>query len=196
MNRKIYLIADASEEFDVLHLKLEQALSSGVDRLQIFNTEGANLDQLFEIKKLCRFYHIPLLIYNNISIFETLEADGIHFDAIPADFNKKQKILGVTVGNDVSALQQAYKLGADYISFCSVFPTRSATACELVNREIISLARDYYDGEIFLAGGISEENLDKLTGLDFDGVAMISEIMRAEDIGKKINNLKTKLSAT
>jgi thiamine-phosphate pyrophosphorylase len=72
----------------------------------------------------------------------------------------------------------------DYISFCSVFPSSTSNSCERVTFDTIRKARTITAMPIFLAGGMRLENINKLSELDYNGVAVISGIMQAEDPAK------------
>ncbi|MDO5614910.1 MAG: thiamine phosphate synthase [Cruoricaptor ignavus] len=194
MNKKIYLVADASEEYNILLPKLKEAIKNGIDYLQLFNCENTDFQNLMDIIKLCKDFRVRCIIYENIELMNRLDADGIHFDNLPKDFLKTNKIVGITVSNQLDLIKNAEILKLDYISFCSVFPTKSATVCELVEREHILRAREYFSGLIFLAGGISKNNINQLKNLQFDGIAVISEIMDAKNISHSIANLKNELS--
>ena len=190
MGKQIYLIVDASSPF-CMGKKIEEAINSGISRLQLFNAEKCAEEHLLTISRCCKRMGVKLYIYNNASIAEKVGAEGVHFDELPDNFQEESSLkVGLTVGNDLEKLVKAEQKGVDYISFCSVFPTRSANVCTLVDIHSIRRAHQHFSGEIFLAGGISEHNIPMLKGLDFDGIAVISEIVNAEDVTAKIEKLK------
>jgi thiamine-phosphate pyrophosphorylase len=76
----------------------------------------------------------------------------------------------------------------DYISFCSVFPSKSVSTCNLVSREIINKARAFTSIPIFLSGGIDLNNLPLLEGTGLDGIAVISGIMSANNPEEMASN--------
>jgi thiamine-phosphate pyrophosphorylase len=133
---------------------------------------------------LAHQYKIPVLINQDITLINLV--DGIHFDEIPADFAQiKQtiypnKIIGITCGNDFSKMEWAVENNLHYLSFCSVFPSKSVNTCELVSKEMISKTRAYTKMPIFLSGGIDLNNLDQLKETGLDGIAVISGIMATE----------------
>jgi thiamine-phosphate pyrophosphorylase len=128
---------------------------------------------------------VPVLINEDIDSISLV--DGIHFDEIPVDFDKIKSlinpnaIVGITCGNDFKKIEWAMVNQLDYISFCSVFPSKSVDTCELVSREIISKTRAYTTMPIFLSGGIDLDNLALLKDTGLDGIAVISGIMKAEE---------------
>lgn len=81
----------------------------------------------------------------------------------------------------------------DYLSFCSMFPSVTANSCELVKIETVQAARAMTGMPIFLAGGITPDNLDRFSGTGMNGVAVISGIMNAEDPQHKARYYKQAL---
>ncbi|GAA4439479.1 hypothetical protein GCM10023091_21710 [Ravibacter arvi] len=141
-----------------------------------------------EILALCRSKGVPVLANNDVKLLEEFALDGVHLDHLPGEplvsFRKKlppKAIIGLTLGNDLSALTGAEAHQLDYVSFCSVFPSGSAGVCEIVSRETISKARSFTELPIFLAGGINATTISSLRGLAFDGVAVVSGIMGSEN---------------
>lgn len=101
--------------------------------------------------------------------------------------------MGITVNNDLSLVQWANDNSFDYISFCSIFPSTTSNSCQLVKFETITKARTITQMPIFLAGGIQPENIYQLNNLDYDGVAVVSGIMSADDPFEKANKYLNEL---
>lgn len=195
MSKQIYLIADAALPFNILNEKVKAATENGISKLQLYNTEHCAQENLLLIKDQCARSGVELYIYNDARLAKSINADGVHFDEVPQNISELSTLrFGITVGNDFSKILAAEEAGAAYISFCSVFPTKSANVCSLVEPQNIREARQYFSREIFLAGGISVQNVPALKDLDFDGIAVISEIMECYDIPQTIKTLKNLLS--
>lgn len=188
----IYLVLDPSQEREKLLTGLEKALQSGkVCAVQLWDHWGGveNKDVLIgKIKSVCREAEVALLVNNSRQMMEEYAFDGIHFDTMPADplgdirRNAGRPILiGLTLGNDPGPLRSAGAKALDYVSFCSVFPSASAGACEIVSREAIQEARTLTHLPVFLSGGVNLSTMSKLQGLVFEGVAVISGVMNDPD---------------
>lgn len=187
----VYLVVDPRMEQVVLINKLKQILEkSEIAAVQIWDNfkNGEYLIGLInEICKLCSAYGIPILLNNKWNLLSQTEASGVHFDEIPEDFKKIKESLpsnvlfGLTCNNNLETVIWAQTNGFDYISFCSVFPSSTANSCDLVDFEIIKRARTIAWMPVFLAGGIKPDNMHLLKELDFDGIAVISGIMSAEN---------------
>lgn len=184
----LYLIADALLDETTLMQKMKTALENGVAIVQLYHTEQADLSVIGEIISLCHHYDVPVLVSDHWALLKTLPADGVHFDRIPTDFETVQIqvnrpfLKGVTCSNDLSVITRANELKFDYISFCSMFPSPSAGACEIVKFDTVRKARAMTNIPFFVAGGIRPENMPELNDIPFDGVAVISGIMSANDV--------------
>ncbi|MEC5395103.1 thiamine phosphate synthase [Bergeyella sp. RCAD1439] len=194
-SKTLYLIADASDEFGRLYAKIKEAVDGGIGWLQLFNSEKAEEENLKTLQTLCKTHKVRFILHQNTALAQRLNADGVHLDELPENFEKPSLLLvGVTVGNDLEKIKKAANKGIDYLSFCSVFPSRSANVCELVRPENIVQARSFFKGTLFLAGGITTQTIPQLKNLDFQGVALISEIMEAENITEKLKALRNELT--
>ena len=187
----VYLVVDpGSKPDDELFQALEGVFRYPLIALQIWdNFTDAHHKQRF-IENLCSLtapYTFPVLINNAWEWVATTGLDGVHFDEIPENFGEiarqlpKNTLLGLTCTNDLSTMRWAEENGFDYISFCSVFPSPSAGACELVSRDTLRAAAAESQLPFFLAGGIRTDNLDQLAGIPYRGLALISGILGQPD---------------
>ena len=199
----IYLIADAGLDNKILLKKLDEALKSGVSVVQLYNTENELPGQVTDINficNLCHQYHVPVLVNNNWALLSKTLLDGVYFDKIPANYNQIENTInkafykGITCSNDVSVIKWANDNQFDYISFCSMFPSTSADSCEIVSFETVKKARAITHIPIFVAGGINLNNINSLSGLPLDGIAVISGIMASSDIPTTTENYIAELN--
>ncbi|PRX41972.1 thiamine phosphate synthase [Salegentibacter salegens] len=191
MKDGVYLVIDPQMEKAVLINKLKEILDkSEIAAVQVWNNFKNVENQIFlinEICKICKAHGIPVLLNNNWKLLNQTEVNGVHFDEIPNDFREIKEsipsntLLGLTCNNNLDSVKWAKTNKFDYISFCSIFPSSSANSCDLVDFEIIRKARKLTKMPIFLAGGIKPSNMHLLKELDFEGVAVISGIMSAEN---------------
>lgn len=194
MNRNIkgglYLVVDPVLGLQRIVPKIEQAIQGGISVLQVWNnwSDGQNKEKLVEaICTLAHQHDIPVVINEAWEMMLSTSVDGVHFDSIPADLGTIRQrvdrpfICGITCGNDLSRVQWAEENRLTYISFCSLFPSPSAGTCEIVKKETVQQARLLTSLPIFLAGGITLENLEELVDTGMNGIALISAIMKAED---------------
>ena len=191
----LYLVIDPLMNEYILFDKLNMIIKEKIVALQIWDNfqNGQDIQNLIQkICTLCHTENIPVLINNKWEYLNSTSLDGVHFDCIPSNFEiirknvKKPFISGVTCNNDISQVHWATKNQLDYISFCSMFPSATATSCELVNFDTVHKAKMIYSKPVFLAGGVKPENIQKLDELDYDGIAVISGIMNNDEPNKAI----------
>ncbi|MCU7618110.1 thiamine phosphate synthase [Chryseobacterium sp. PBS4-4] len=198
----IYLIIDPSMDEEILFSKLNSIVNEKIAAIQIWDNfkENQNIEGLLlKIYAKTFLHNIPLLINNRWKILKQIPLDGIHFDEIPENFNQIKKeingdfIVGITCNNDLAKIEYAEKHQLDYISFCSMFPSKTANSCELVNFETVQKAKSIFSGKIFLAGGIDLNTIENLDKLDYDGIAVVSGIMSADNPSETIKKYQQKI---
>lgn len=198
----IYLIIDPSMDEEILLAKLNVIVNEKISAIQIWDhfKENENIEELVsKISAKTSLHNIPLLINNRWEILKQIPLDGIHFDEIPENFNHIKKeisrdfLVGITCNNDLATIEYAEKHQFDYISFCSMFPSKTANSCELVSFETIQKAKSIFNGKIFLAGGIDLNTIENLGDLNYDGIAIVSGIMSAGNPSQAIKEYQQKI---
>lgn len=185
----IYVVVNPSMQTDHLLSQLIKIKNENIAALQIMENPKWKLDKSL-LKAIIDIFSqttTPVLINNQWKLCQELAFDGIHFDKLPENLVEiKQNIgrsflKGLTLENDLSKVKSAEELGFDYISFCSLFPSKTIDNCEIVDPQTIVKCRAITSLPVFLAGGITLENFQSLKGLPFNGIAMVSSIMTAEN---------------
>lgn len=203
INGGIYLVVDPAAGTGILLPQIKKAIEGGIEVLQVWNNWNPGQDKNELITAICMVAHennIPVLINEEWQLLCTTELDGVHLDSIPEDLQRIRKtvgrpiIAGLTCGNDMDVIHAAIEEQFDYISFCSMFPSESAGVCEIVSPETVRQARELTGMPIFLAGGISLDNIDTLMGTGMNGVALISAIMKSEDPKESVLSFRKKLN--
>ena len=201
----IYLVIDPSMDEQTLLDKLKLVLTKKIAGVQVWDNFKKETNKEILIQKIheqCKEQQVPLLINNHWEFVASLKLEGVHFDKIPKDINAIKKkinrdfIIGLTCENDLEHVKWAKTNNVDYISFCSMFPSKSAENCEIVQFETVQKASEIFKNPLFLAGGINPDNSLQLNVLEYNGIAVISGIMDAERpdlaIDKYYENLKLK----
>ncbi|MBW8524456.1 thiamine phosphate synthase [Chryseobacterium chendengshani] len=198
----IYLIIDPSIEEKILFSKLNLIVKEKISAIQIWDNfnEDQNIEKiLLKIHEIISVNNIPLIINNRWEYLKPISLDGVHFNEIPENIDEIKKeinrdfIVGITCNNDLSTIEYAEKHRFNYISFCSMFPSKTVNSCELVDFETVQIAKSIFSGKIFLAGGIDLNNIKNLNHLNYDGIAVVSGIMSAENPSETINNYHQKI---
>ena len=175
-----------------------ESLEGGVTMLQLREKhldEAHFLEEAKELQMLCRSWHVPFLINDNVEIALAMNADGIHVgqsDMAAGDVRKKlgdDKIIGVSAQTVEQALL-AEKAGADYLGVGAVFPTSSKDDANEVTYETLKAICSAVSIPVVAIGGITQENVSTLAGSGICGIAVISAIYAQPDIRKAAQDLK------
>lgn len=188
---KLYLVTDRKWlNGRKLTDDLEKAILGGVTTIQLREKNLSNEEFISiakEVKKVCQKYHIPLIINDNLEVALATNSDGIHIgqNDIPASIVRKQigsdKILGVSVHNLKEAFQAKID-GADYVGVGAIFSTETKNDATNVTLDSLKKICDNIDLPVVAIGGINLDNISKLKDINIAGIAVVSAIMKANDI--------------
>ena len=186
-----------------LYEVVKESLDGGVTFLQLREKtldEAHFLEEAKELQKLCKEYKVPFIINDNVDIAVAMNADGVHVgqsDMEAGDVRAKlgpDKIIGVSTQTVEQAIL-AEKHGADYLGVGAVFPTTSKDDAAEVSYDTLKAICEAVSIPVVAIGGITQENVVKLTGSGIDGVAVISAIYAQKDIKKAAADLKAAVKA-
>ncbi|TKC19161.1 thiamine phosphate synthase [Robertmurraya kyonggiensis] len=186
---KLYLVTEESVPLEQLLTIVEEAIRGGVTCVQL--REKKNSGKLFfekavKLKELTSRYEVPLYINDRVDIALAANADGIHVgqEDLPLAEIKKivpsSMLVGVSAGTVEEALA-AERDGADYIGVGAVFPTKSKDNAKLLPEGELERIIDAVSIPVVAIGGIQLENISQIRDIGIAGVAVVSEIMRAEN---------------
>lgn len=188
---KLYLVTDRKWlNGRKLTDDLKKAILGGVTTIQLREKNLSNEEFISiakEVKKVCQNYHIPFIINDNLEVALATNSDGIHIgqNDIPASIVRKQigpdKILGVSVHNLKEAFQAKID-GADYVGVGAIFSTETKNDATNVTLDSLKKICDNIDLPVVAIGGINLDNISKLKDINIAGIAVVSAIMKANDI--------------
>lgn len=181
-----------------LYDDVKESLDGGVTFIQLREKtldEETFLLEAKEIKSLCEAYHVPFVINDNVDIAKKINADGVHVGQDDMNVEDVRRILGEEkiIGVSASSVEEALcaeKGGADYLGVGAVFPTSSKEDASDVSFEILKEICEAVSIPVIAIGGISKENVHKLSGTGIVGIAVISAIFGKEDIKQAAIDLK------
>lgn len=181
-----------------LYEDVKESLDGGVTFIQLREKtldEETFLLEAKEIKSLCEAYHVPFVINDNVDIAKKINADGVHVGQDDMNVEDVRRILGEEkiIGVSASSVEEALcaeKGGADYLGVGAVFPTSSKDDASDVSFEILKEICEAVSIPVIAIGGISKENVHKLSGTGIVGIAVISAIFSKEDIKQAAIDLK------
>ena len=151
---------------------VRESLEGGVTMLQLREKtleEPTFLQEAKELQALCRAYHVPFIVNDNVDIALAMDADGVHVgqsDMEALDVRAKlgpDKIIGVSAQTVEQALL-AEKHGADYLGVGAVFPTGSKADADDVSYDTLKAICQAVSIPVVAIGGISRDNVARLAG--------------------------------
>ena len=168
---------------------VEDVLAGGATMLQLREKHLEHRDflaQAQELLPLCRKYHVPLIINDDVQVALESGADGVHVGqsdmAVQAarSILGPDKIIGASAHNASEALA-AVAAGADYLGCGAVFGSTTKADAGLLSLNTLREIRAAVRVPIVAIGGINRQNIARLAGSGVDGVALISALFAAPD---------------
>lgn len=150
--------------------------------------------EALEIQALCREYGVPFVLDDDAALAAEIGCDGIHVGQEDMEAGAVRelvgpdKILGVSAQTVEEALL-AEERGADYLGVGAVFPTGSKDDAIEVDHDTVEAICKAVSIPVIAIGGITVDNVKELAGRGLVGVAVISAIFGADDIGAATREL-------
>lgn len=205
MNRealRLYLVTNRYQDSVESFLeKIETACRSGVTIVQL-REKNLTTHQYYQlakqVKEITDAYQVPLIIDDRLDICLAVDAAGLHIgdDELPVSVARKvlgpEKILGVTAKTVKRALE-AETSGADYLGTGAIFPTTTKENAPITLISTLKTICKTVAIPVVAIGGLTSENIDQLMGTGIAGVAVVRDLMQAEDIEAKTQAFLTKL---
>ena len=178
--------------------QVQEALDGGATCIQLREKQLDDktfLQEAIEIQKLCKEYHVPFIVNDNVEIAKDMHADGIHVGQSDMEALDVRKALGndVILGVSAQTVEQAKKAeahGADYLGVGAVFPTGSKDDAEDVSYETLKAICEAVSIPVIAIGGITQDKVKDLAGSGIVGIAVISAIFAQKDITQATKDLK------
>ena len=185
-----------------LYQQVEQAILGGATFIQLREKQlddDAFLQEAVEIQALCKRYHVPFVINDNVGIAKQMNADGVHVGQSDMEAGDVRALLGPDkiLGVSAKTVEQAVlaqQRGADYLGVGAMFPTDSKSDASVITVDTLRDICRAVDIPVVAIGGINARNVDRLAGTGIDGAAVISAIFAAEDIQAAARDLKNRVT--
>ena len=205
MNRealRLYLVTNRYQDsLESFLEKVETACRSGVTIIQL-REKNLTTNQYYQlakqVKEITDAYQVPLIIDDRLDVCLAVDAAGLHIgdDELPVSVARKvlgpDKILGVTAKTVKRALE-AETWGADYLGTGAIFPTTTKENAPITLISTLKTICQTVAIPVVAIGGLTSENIDQLIGTGIAGVAVVRDLMQAEDIEAKAHAFLTKL---
>ena len=205
MNRealRLYLVTNRYQDsLESFLEKVETACRSGVTIIQL-REKNLTTNQYYQlakqVKEITDTYQVPLIIDDRLDVCLAVDAAGLHIgdDELPVSVARQvlgpDKILGVTAKTVKRALE-AETSGADYLGTGAIFPTTTKENAPITLISTLKTICQTVSIPVVAIGGLTSENIDQLIGTGIAGVAVVRDLMQAEDIEAKTQAFLTKL---
>ena len=205
MNRealRLYLVTNRYQDSVESFLeKVETACRSGVTIVQL-REKNLTTNQYYQlakqVKEITDSYQVPLIIDDRLDVCLAVDAAGLHIgdDELPVSVARQvlgpDKILGVTAKTVKRALE-AEEGGANYLGTGAIFPTTTKENAPITLISTLKTICQRVAIPVVAIGGLTSENIDQLIGTGIAGVAVVRDLMQAEDIETKTQAFLTKL---
>lgn len=205
MNRealRLYLVTNRYQDsLESFLEKVETACRSGVTIIQL-REKNLTTNQYYhlakQVKEITDAYQVPLIIDDRLDVCLAVDAAGLHIgdDELPVSVARQvlgpDKILGVTAKTVKRALE-AEEGGADYLGTGAIFPTRTKENAPITLISTLKTICQTVAIPVVAIGGLTSENIDQLAATGIAGVAVVRDLMQAEDIEAKTQAFLTKL---
>ncbi len=190
MNLEVYVVTDrqlAGER--PLASIVEESLAGGATVIQLREKDISTrefVELAAQLKKIVRKYNSLLIINDRIDVAQAVGADGVHLgqDDMPAV--KARDILGkgMIIGVSTSTVEEAEKAvhdGADYLGAGAIYGTPTKSEAVLTGISGLQEISKAVQIPVVAIGGINYHNTADIIKAGADGVAVVSEIMKAKD---------------
>ena len=196
----VCLVTDESHLTESIFFnKIDMAVEAGIDILQVRSKSATNI-QFYELAHKIRilFPSIKLIINNNIEVALAVNAEAIQLgESSMSPEAVRFKIENrLHIGKSVHSLNSAInaeKSGVDYLIVGTIFPSDSHPGFSGSGVDLINKIASKVSIPVLGIGGITSENVDSVINNGAFGVAVIGEIMNANNVYQAAKNLINKV---
>ncbi len=157
---------------------------------------GQKYEECLEIRKMTREAGAAFIINDDIDLAMMVEADGIHIGQEDFPVHAVRNLVGekMAIGLSTHAPEEALaavEAGADYIGVGPIFKTYTKDdVVDPVGFEYLDWVVENIELPFVAIGGIKEHNIADVMNRGAKCVALVTEIVGADDIGGMIGELR------
>ena len=198
----IQFISHFTEQHTYLD-SIRLALEGGIKWVQLRMKEASEEEFLSvgtEVRRLCNQYGATFIIDDHVELVHKLKADGVHLGKNDMPINEARKILGpdAIIGGTANTFEDIcahVAAGANYIG-CGPFRFTSTKknlspilGLEGYNNLISACKKANFTLPIVAIGGITIDDIPAIMGTGVSGIAISSEVLRAENPVEKMQQI-------
>jgi thiamine-phosphate pyrophosphorylase len=187
----LYAVIDSEVLGGRRHIEVAEELIRGGAKIIQFRDKSRDKSERLSItqglRDLCSRHSALFIVNDYIGLALATDADGLHLGQKDLPVSVARKILAIDkiIGCSVTTVDQATKAqsdGADYIAAGSIYPTSSKEGAVVVGLEGLRQIKQAVSLPVVAIGGINKDNAAEVLAAGADSVAVISAILKAEDI--------------
>jgi len=182
---------------------VKQMIDAGIQIIQYREKDkdlGQKYEQCLKIKELTQNAGVFFIVNDHVDIAKLVQADGVHIgqDDLPIQAVRKlvgeDMVIGVSTHSPLQA-KNAIEQGADYIGVGPIFQTNTKKdVCDPVGLGYLDhIVTTYPEIDYTAIGGIKTHNISEVIKHGAKRVCLVTEIVGAENIDKKIQEIRIKI---
>ena len=181
-----------------LEAQVAAALADGATCVQLREKaldDADFLEEAFRVRDLCRAAGVPFFVNDNVGVALAVGADGVHVGQEDMPVREVRRLVGpdMLVGVSACTVDEALEAvagGADCLGVGAMIATPTKTDARVVSVDTLRDICAAVDVPVVAIGGLNRENIGMLAGCGVAGVALVSAIFAAPDIGAACRELR------
>lgn len=178
---------------------VKEMIASGIKVIQYREKKQKMIYKYKEckiIRKMTKKAGVALIVNDEPCLALAVQAEGVHIGQEDLPLKEVRKIVGnkMLIGLSTHSPKQAIeakKIGADYIGVGPLFPTETKEdVCSATGLEYLDYIVKNIDIPFVAIGGIKERNIHLVKERGAQTICLVTEIVGANNIKKKIRNLR------
>ncbi|MFH1155331.1 MAG: thiamine phosphate synthase [Pseudomonadota bacterium] len=178
---------------------VRRLIAAGIQVIQYREKDKSmklKFEECTQIRQMTRQAGVTFIVNDHVDLAMAVDADGIHVgqDDLPVPeirrLTRDRMIIGLSTHSPEQAAM-AVVLGVDYIGAGPIYRTATKTdVCDPVGLGYLEHVIATHDIPVVAIGGIKAHNLGAVTECGATCVAMVTEIVGADDIQGKIQQIR------
>jgi len=200
----LYTIADTLGRPELSFVNLAGKICAGGAKLLQLRVKELSTREFLSVARavraICQQYGCTFIVNDRADVTLAVDADGVHLgqEDLPLVAARKvlgpKKVIGISTHNPAQA-HAAARDGADYIGFGPLFGTSTkATGYSARGLDQLREIRALVSLPIVAIGGITAERAPAVLAAGADVVAMISDVVLAQDVSAKVTEVLQSLA--
>ena len=189
------IVITSPENVENEHEILIRLFESGLETLHVRKPGFSLIEFKLWISKIPANFHARLMLHSHHQLAETYVIKGLHFPEIMRKMAVKNALSNLVYSTSFHALTELQNPDPffDYAFLSPVFDSISkqgylAAFSEKELKNTLSTAKL----PVYALGGVTVENLEKVSEMGFNGAAVLGSIWQSEDPVKAFSQLRVK----